>query len=147
MLPQFARKNLFARALSQMPMGLPAVVFCADNIRCRIGEAKAGPRMLTTETPIQFRDFPGHALPPVGRIGLDTPRGLRRTRRDPLRVGLLIPLCGPAGLWGPSCQCSAELAAAEINRDGGILGREVELVLADAAYGGPWDRPRGKPVR
>ncbi len=97
--------------------------------------------MPTTETPIQFRDFPGHAISPVGRIGLDTPRGLRRTRRDPLRVGLLIPLCGPAGLWGPSCQCSAELAAAEINRDGGILGREVELVLADAG-GDPADVAR-----
>jgi len=55
-----------------------------------------------------------------------------------LRVGLLIPLSGPAGLWGPSCQTSAMLAAAEINEQGGVLGRELELVLADAG-GDPGD--------
>lgn len=48
-----------------------------------------------------------------------------------LRVGLVIPLSGPAGVWGPCCQNSAILAAAEINQRGGIGRREVELVVAD----------------
>lgn len=56
----------------------------------------------------------------------------RRGRSDRLRIAFLVPLSGPAGLWGPSCQTSATLAAHEVNAAGGILGREVELVFADA---------------
>ena len=55
-----------------------------------------------------------------------------RRRADRLKIALLVPLSGPAGLWGPSCQTSALMAAREINAAGGILGREVELVFADA---------------
>jgi urea transport system substrate-binding protein len=59
--------------------------------------------------------------------------GALPTRRasSPLRVALLAPLSGPAGLWGPSCQTSAMLAAREINAAGGILGRELELMFLD----------------
>ena len=54
---------------------------------------------------------------------------------DKLRVGVLIPLSGPAGLFGPSCQNCTLLAAEEINAAGGILGQSVEPVFADV--GGP----------
>ena len=50
---------------------------------------------------------------------------------DQVRVGLLIPLQGPAGLFGPSCELCAELAVQEINIRG-LLGREVRLVVIDA---------------
>lgn len=49
------------------------------------------------------------------------------------RVALLIPLCGAAGLWGPSCISSAQVAVAELNDAGGIDGREVQLIMIDAA--------------
>ncbi|WP_051460021.1 substrate-binding domain-containing protein [Methylopila sp. 73B] len=49
-----------------------------------------------------------------------------------LTVALLISREGPAGIWGPSCEASASMAVAEINAGGGILGRRVELVIADA---------------
>src|ERR1700748_3990 len=55
-----------------------------------------------------------------------------RSRSDRLRIAFLIPLSGPAGLWGPSCQASAELASQEVNAAGGILGRAIELGFADA---------------
>jgi ABC-type branched-subunit amino acid transport system substrate-binding protein len=55
-----------------------------------------------------------------------------RGRPDRLRIAFLVPLSGPAGLWGPSCQTSAMLAAQEVNAAGGILGREIELVFTDA---------------
>lgn len=45
----------------------------------------------------------------------------------PVVVGLLIPLEGPAGIFGPSCELCAQLAVQELNRSDGILGREVEL--------------------
>lgn len=49
-----------------------------------------------------------------------------------LRVGLLIPLSGPAGIWGPTAHKCATLAVDEINGGGGVLGREIELVASDA---------------
>jgi len=48
-------------------------------------------------------------------------------------VALLIPMCGPAGIWAPSCISSAQVAAAELNRTNGIQGRRVQLILIDAA--------------
>lgn len=49
------------------------------------------------------------------------------------RVALLIPMCGPAGIWAPSCISSAQVAAAELNRASGIQGRQVQLIMIDAA--------------
>ena len=49
----------------------------------------------------------------------------------PLKVGVLIPLSGPAGLFGPSSQNCAQLAVDEINAAGGILGRMIEPHFAD----------------
>ena len=50
----------------------------------------------------------------------------------PIRIGLLVPFQGADAIWGPSCQYSAVLAAAEMNEKGGILGRQIELLAADA---------------
>ncbi|MFJ2609197.1 substrate-binding domain-containing protein [Streptomyces sp. NPDC091279] len=52
-------------------------------------------------------------------------------RRDILLVALVIPLSGPAGIFGPSCELSAQLAVAELNAAGGVLDREVRLVVLD----------------
>jgi urea transport system substrate-binding protein len=49
----------------------------------------------------------------------------------PYRVALVIPLQGPAGLFGASCEAVSELAAVELNRETGLLGRPVELVVVD----------------
>ena len=54
---------------------------------------------------------------------------------DPIKVGVLLPQSGPGGLFGPSCENATNLAVAEINDAGGILGRMVEPVFADV--GGP----------
>ncbi|WP_019202450.1 substrate-binding domain-containing protein [Tsukamurella sp. 1534] len=51
---------------------------------------------------------------------------------EPLRIGLAIPLRGPAGLFGPSCEKVAELAVMQLNARDGILGRPVELEVLDA---------------
>jgi urea transport system substrate-binding protein len=49
-----------------------------------------------------------------------------------MRIGLVIPLQGVAGLWGLSCEAGATMAALEINGDGGILGKPIEIVTIDA---------------
>ena len=47
-------------------------------------------------------------------------------------VGVLLHFQGPGGIYGPSCQAVTELAVAELNAAGGILGRPVRAELLDA---------------
>ena len=46
-------------------------------------------------------------------------------------VGMIIPFQGPGGIYGPSAQAVTELAVAEINAAGGILGDEVRVEIID----------------
>jgi ABC-type branched-subunit amino acid transport system substrate-binding protein len=57
-----------------------------------------------------------------------------RPRRDrkKLRVVNFLPMSGYSGIWAPASTNCALLAASEINRRGGVLGREIELVFHDA---------------
>ena len=48
-----------------------------------------------------------------------------------IKIGVLVPDSGPAGLFGPSTRNSAMLAAEEINASGGINGENIELIFAD----------------
>src|SRR5438105_13298242 len=50
----------------------------------------------------------------------------------PVKIGVMIPQSGPAGLFGPSSRNCADMAAQEINARGGLAGRTVELVFSDA---------------
>jgi urea transport system substrate-binding protein len=49
-----------------------------------------------------------------------------------IRIGLLIATEGLVGIWAPSCELSAILAVAEINNAGGLLGRDLELVVVNS---------------
>src|ERR1700729_4403010 len=51
------------------------------------------------------------------------------------KIGLFAALSGPASLFGPTQKACAELATEEINKAGGILGRQIRLIPTDA--GGP----------
>lgn len=53
--------------------------------------------------------------------------------RSAIDVALVIPLNGPAGLFGPSSELCAQLAVDEANAAGGLLGREVRLTVVDGA--------------
>ena len=50
---------------------------------------------------------------------------------DVLDVALVVPVRGPGGIYGPSCESSAQLAAEELNREQGILGRQLRLHVVD----------------
>ncbi|EMF57959.1 MULTISPECIES: substrate-binding domain-containing protein [Streptomyces] len=52
-------------------------------------------------------------------------------------VALVYPMRGPAGIFGPTCGACARLAAEEVNRAGGVLGRELRLVEVDGGAE-PW---------
>jgi ABC-type branched-subunit amino acid transport system substrate-binding protein len=48
-------------------------------------------------------------------------------------VGLLVPINGSAGIWGPSSVACAQLAQAEINAAGGVLDRPLRLRVIDSS--------------
>lgn len=51
--------------------------------------------------------------------------------KEPIKLGFPIPLTGPYGTEAKDQQAGAELAVAEINGQGGVLGRKVELFIRD----------------
>ncbi len=55
-----------------------------------------------------------------------------RDMSDVLRIGLLVPQTGAAGIWTPSAEACAALACSELNQSGGLDGQEVELLVGDA---------------
>lgn len=94
----------------------------------RRAEAKGSPLPLPWLMEGRSRFSPGQALCDTA----DRPPFLDRHGRARLRVVNFIALSGSAGLWGPAAVNASLLAASEINRRGGILGREIELVFRDA---------------
>jgi ABC-type branched-subunit amino acid transport system substrate-binding protein len=58
------------------------------------------------------------------------------TRNVDFRVGLVIPLQGPAGIFAPSCEAVAELATKQVNDRGGLHGREVIIEVLDGGASG-----------
>ncbi|MBN3753629.1 substrate-binding domain-containing protein [Paraburkholderia sp. Tr-20389] len=54
---------------------------------------------------------------------------------DPIRIGVAVGLSGANSVVAPAVIQSSQLAVDEINAAGGILGRKVELEIADDASG------------
>lgn len=68
----------------------------------------------------------------LGILVAEPQRATIAMRKHTLKIGLLISRCGPLGIWAPSCDASALMAVAELNAGGGLLDRQVDLVVADA---------------
>ena len=49
----------------------------------------------------------------------------------PVRLGLMPPLSGLVDMYGQEIVWAATIACAEINENGGVLGRPLELVIED----------------
>ena len=101
--------------------------------------------MLST---VNFPAYGGPTLPPhllfrnlsstaddLALSPIDSGFSERRGARNKLRIGNFLTFSGSPGIWGPSSTNSALLAVSEINKRGGILGRELDLALYDS--GGP----------
>jgi ABC-type branched-subunit amino acid transport system substrate-binding protein len=52
---------------------------------------------------------------------------------DAIKVGALVQLSGGAAFLGPSEEAAYRMAVAEINKSGGVLGKKLELLIADTA--------------
>jgi branched-chain amino acid transport system substrate-binding protein len=51
--------------------------------------------------------------------------------KEPIRIAAIYALSGPAGLQGNSIMMGAKIAAEQWNRQGGVLGRKIEVVVRD----------------
>jgi branched-chain amino acid transport system substrate-binding protein len=51
---------------------------------------------------------------------------------DTIKIGFPIPLSGPTAVYGVPILKGAEMAVAEINAKGGVLGRKLELLSRDS---------------
>jgi branched-chain amino acid transport system substrate-binding protein len=52
---------------------------------------------------------------------------------DPVKVGVIYPLTGPAAAAGSYQRAGVEIARDKFNAEGGILGRQVQLFVEDGA--------------
>ncbi|MBK1721968.1 EAL domain-containing protein [Thiocystis violacea] len=53
------------------------------------------------------------------------------TSTEPLRIGVMPPLSGLGALYGPEMSWAGQIARSEVNAAGGVLGRALELIIAD----------------
>lgn len=51
----------------------------------------------------------------------------------PIRIGVIAPLSGGGTSYGINIQYGTKMAIDEINKDGGINGRKLEMVIVDDA--------------
>lgn len=75
--------------------------------------------------------FVATATPAEARV---TPPAIDGSRAGDgvLHLGLLVPLTGNATIYGPAIRAGFELAVADINAAGGVLGKTVEVSVADS---------------
>jgi branched-chain amino acid transport system substrate-binding protein len=57
---------------------------------------------------------------------------LAASAEGPIKIGFPIPLSGPTAVYGTPVLQGAEMAVAEINAKGGVLGRKFELLSRDS---------------
>ncbi|NUR85856.1 MAG: branched-chain amino acid ABC transporter substrate-binding protein [Nonomuraea sp.] len=59
--------------------------------------------------------------------------GTQEEAKGPIRLGMLVPQSGSEAAIGPYMTNAAQLAIDEINAKGGVLGRQLQLKVADDA--------------
>lgn len=66
-------------------------------------------------------------------IGAAAPVFLRRARAESatIRIGMVLPVTGPAADSGKYALAGAKIALDRVNKAGGVLSRQVELVTED----------------
>jgi branched-chain amino acid transport system substrate-binding protein len=52
---------------------------------------------------------------------------------EPIKIGAIFAVTGPASFLGAPEEKTARMLVDKINEDGGVLGREIELILKDSA--------------
>jgi branched-chain amino acid transport system substrate-binding protein len=81
---------------------------------------------------ISRRTFMGASAAAIGAAATThfTTRAMAQSK-DPVRIGILLPLSGSQSTYSADCQLSAQIAVDQINAAGGIMGRTLEIVYQD----------------
>ena len=58
-------------------------------------------------------------------------RAVRAQDAEPVKIGVIIGLTGSAAVAGNDSYAAMKLAAEEVNRAGGVLGRQITLIAED----------------
>src|SRR4051795_3948626 len=66
-------------------------------------------------------------------VGITAPFviGSARAQAATIKIGMCVPVTGPAAEQGLWAQNGAKLALAAVNKAGGVLGKQVELIIED----------------
>ena len=86
---------------------------------------------MATSRPLNRRSLLKATAGSTLALGLGAP-SILRAQDGPIRIGHLTPLTGFLGPLGEYAQMGVQLAADQINADGGVMGRQIELVLEDS---------------
>ena len=65
---------------------------------------------------------------------------------EPIKVGIVAPISGPGAILGQGNVVAAKLWAQQVNDNGGLLGRQVELLIEDSATDPKTSAEKGKKV-
>jgi branched-chain amino acid transport system substrate-binding protein len=71
-----------------------------------------------------------YGLTLAGAMLLSAP--LAANAADTIKIGFPIPLSGPTAVYGKPVLAGAEMAVAEINAKGGVLGKKLEILSRDS---------------
>src|SRR5690348_16517249 len=52
-----------------------------------------------------------------------------KTTKEPIKIGVYLPLTGSLANFGESTRAGIELAKDEVNQSGGIFNRQIEFVI------------------
>ena len=52
---------------------------------------------------------------------------------EPIKIGVIYPLTGPNAAAGTYMRAGVEMARDKLNAEGGIIGRQVQLLIEDGA--------------
>ncbi|WP_370325366.1 ABC transporter substrate-binding protein, partial [Euzebya sp.] len=86
----------------------------------------------TTDAAGAAEEEPAEEEPAAGEDeGTEAADGGGGSSDEPIRIGMLTSFTGPFTPWGIQLQAGMQMAAEEINADGGVDGRMIELVEAD----------------
>ena len=68
-------------------------------------------------------------------FGLGISLSISAYAADPIKIGIPVGLSGANSVVAPSVVQASELAVAEINAKGGVIGRPLQLEIADDGSG------------
>lgn len=70
-------------------------------------------------------------MAPVAALVMGAALGVANAQEDPVKVGVIFPLSGGAGPQGQHVTQAIEAMASIINEDGGVMGRQIEILSRD----------------